>query len=171
MYLLRCNRLRPGMRWFPKSTSTSLSSSASWKRNDNTAKCPGSCDMIPVDVTFRLVSSFFKTIPSRKICVYSLSFSLEPRRLTSQTKNASEEITFGMYEKMLVMFSLQSAIFYDFSAKLRQGCARLWQRFEKINLVRKQHYKCDSSEESMSLKSFCRASIRSIKLEKASDWP
>ena len=48
----------------------------------------------------------------------------------SHTRNASEEIDFGMNEKMFVLFSAFVAIIIDFSAKVRQLYAKPWQRLE-----------------------------------------
>jgi hypothetical protein len=48
----------------------------------------------------------------------------------SQTRNTSEEIDFGMKEKMFVLFAAFVAIIIDFSAKVRQLYAKLWQRLE-----------------------------------------
>jgi hypothetical protein len=48
----------------------------------------------------------------------------------SQTRNTSEEIDFGMKEKMFVLFAAFVAIIIVFSAKVRQLYAKLWQRLE-----------------------------------------
>lgn len=55
----------------------------------------------------------------------------ESRKLMSQTRSASEETDFGMNGKM-VLFSAFLAIIIDFSAKVHQGYANLWQRFGKM---------------------------------------
>ena len=51
----------------------------------------------------------------------------------SHTRNASEEIDFGMNEKMFVLFSAFVAIIIDFSAKVHQWYAKLWQRLEEFD--------------------------------------
>lgn len=51
----------------------------------------------------------------------------------SQTRNASEEIDFGMNENMFVLFSAFVAIIIDFSAKVHQWYAKLWQRLEEFD--------------------------------------
>ena len=51
----------------------------------------------------------------------------------SQTRNTSEEIDFGMNEKMFVLFSAFVAIIIDFSAKVHQWYAKLWQRLEEFD--------------------------------------
>ena len=57
----------------------------------------------------------------------------------SQTRNTSEEIDFGMKEKMFVLFAAFVAIIIDFSAKVRQLYAKLWQRLE-ISAIKVQFF-------------------------------
>ena len=51
----------------------------------------------------------------------------------SQTRNTSEEIDFGMKEKMFVLFAAFVAIIIVFSAKVRRLYAKLWQRLEEFD--------------------------------------
>ena len=51
----------------------------------------------------------------------------------SQTRNTSEEIDFGMKEKMFVLFAAFVAIIIVFSAKVHQWYAKLWQRLEEFD--------------------------------------